>query len=52
MDTRHDQMLTGPVLRTGVTRGRKLVGFREALGIAVRKAEEAQRVSGLKDRLR
>ena len=47
-------MLTKPVLYTGVTRGKKLVvlvGSRKALGIAVRKAEESQRVSGLRDRL-
>jgi exodeoxyribonuclease V alpha subunit len=54
LHTQHYRMLTKPVLYTGVTRGKKLVvlvGSRKALHIAVRKAEESQRVSGLRDRL-
>lgn len=52
--TQHYRMLNKPVIYTGVTRGKKLVvlvGSRKALGIAVRKAEEQTRISGLRDRL-
>ena len=54
LHTQHYRMLNKPVLYTGVTRGKKLVvlvGSRKALNIAVRRAEEAQRISGLRERL-
>jgi exodeoxyribonuclease V alpha subunit len=54
LHTQHYRMLHKPVIYTGVTRGKKLVvlvGSRKALSIAVRTAEDAQRISGLKGRL-
>jgi len=52
--TQHYRMLYRNVLYTGVTRGRRLVvlvGSRKALAIAVKRAEPAGRLSGLRERL-
>jgi exodeoxyribonuclease V alpha subunit len=51
----HYVMLQRNLLYTGLTRGRRvvvLVGTREALQLAVRRAEASHRHTGLADRLR
>jgi exodeoxyribonuclease V alpha subunit len=52
--TQHYRMLNRHLLYTGITRGRKLVvlvGTKKALGIAVRRSDDARRISGLRERL-
>ena len=54
LHTQHYRMLIKPVLYTGVTRGKKLVvlvGPRKALSLAVRRSDDARRISGLRERL-
>ena len=55
LHTQHYMMLQRNLLYTAVTRGRKLVvvvGSKKALGLAVRRSEQATRASLLSDRIR